>query len=162
MRRRERRAVDFTQCTHQRVAVLLADLAVLVAMTIFDGHGGLPWRGVLPTFLEAQVRGLSAARRKNENRTPVLHGVCRRSKSPNPTGSHRLGFQCGSDAAQCKTLDCLNLPLEVFALARQFVLAGFCLKNKTGRRAMAVALQINFGLWIMIGCAAIKAIQFVY
>jgi hypothetical protein len=62
---------------------------------------------------------------------------------------------------QCKMLDCLNLPLEVFALARQFVLTGLY-KIKTGRRPMAVALQINFGLWIMIGCAAIKAIQFVY
>jgi hypothetical protein len=25
---------------------------------------------------------------------------------------------------------------------------------------MAVALEINFALWIMIGCAAMKALQF--
>jgi hypothetical protein len=35
---------------------------------------------------------------------------------------------------QCKMLDCLNLPLEVFALARQFVLTGFYQKIKLETR----------------------------
>jgi hypothetical protein len=33
--------------------------------------------------------------------------------------------------------------------------------TKQGRCAMGVALEVNFALWIMMGCALAKAIQFV-
>jgi len=35
------------------------------------------------------------------------------------------------------------------------------LENQKEEIAMAVALEVNFALWIMIGCAIAKAIQFV-
>ena len=34
-------------------------------------------------------------------------------------------------------------------------------KIKKGRRAMATALEINFALWIMIGCVTVKLFQLV-
>ena len=34
-------------------------------------------------------------------------------------------------------------------------------KIKKGRRAMATALEINFALWIMIGCMTVKLFQLV-
>jgi hypothetical protein len=33
--------------------------------------------------------------------------------------------------------------------------------GKHGRHAMAVALEISFALWVLIGCAAMKAAQLV-
>jgi hypothetical protein len=35
-------------------------------------------------------------------------------------------------------------------------------KIKKRRYAMVVALEVNFALWIMAGCATVKALQFVY
>jgi hypothetical protein len=33
-------------------------------------------------------------------------------------------------------------------------------RRRTWRYAMSVALEINFALWVMLGCAATKAAQF--
>jgi hypothetical protein len=77
-------------------------------------------------------------------------------------GSRRAGFSLPAMMRRT-TLYCLNLPLEISALARQldFLKPRVVKKSKNGRCAMAVALEINFALWLMIGCATAEAIQVV-
>jgi hypothetical protein len=68
--------------------------------------------------------------------------------------SARRVIGCGSDAGhQLPRKTNLNLPESI---AEPFT----CFQFETGNEAMGAALEINFALWIMIGCAIAKADQF--
>lgn len=55
--------------------------------------------------------------------------------------------------------------LKLARIADWCVAACSCFESpenqKTRRCAMAVALEVNFALWIIIGCATVKALQFI-
>jgi hypothetical protein len=59
----------------------------------------------------------------------------------------------------------VNTPFSIGALVGTFVPCdgvGCFESSKIKKRiAMVLALEVNFALWIMIGCATAKAVQFV-
>ena len=58
---------------------------------------------------------------------------------------------------QCTIEDCAKLGLECFYFSTMLVPA----KRRMETLAMAVALEINFALWIMIGCIAMKVMDLI-